>query len=250
MAPDGNRMRLAPLPRAGQRAPDRAADAITRFAGSMLLIYRHLVWFVLWTVANVAAPSRFDSHPLWTAHPRRVAGARLLSAFVISPDREAQLRDPSAAGFRIQRARRGMDRDDRRQAGRQRAPGAREGRRAHGDAKARQRRGRRLQEWPAHDRPQPLPGSRLVAPAGWMGCRFTEVVEGRLLGGLWPLGPLVAWPLRAAGVVPTCVAFTSCWRHQPPADQPTRGQRPRRSMMAAADDPPGDGPPGSGTAPT
>src|SRR5215208_5729196 len=89
-APDGNRMRLAPLPRARQRAQDRAADAITRFAGSMLLIYRHLAWFVLWTVANVAAPSRFDSHPLWTAHPRRVAGARLLSAFVISPDREAQ----------------------------------------------------------------------------------------------------------------------------------------------------------------
>ena len=78
------------MPRARQRAPDRAADAITRFAGSMLLIYRHLAWFVLWTVANVAAPSRFDSHPLWTAHPHRVAGARLLSAFVISPDREAQ----------------------------------------------------------------------------------------------------------------------------------------------------------------
>jgi uncharacterized membrane protein len=57
-------MRLAPLPRAGQRAPDRAADAITRFAGSMLLIYRHLAWFVLWTVSNVAAPSRFNRHPI------------------------------------------------------------------------------------------------------------------------------------------------------------------------------------------
>ena len=63
-------LRLAPLPRAGQRAPDRAADAITRFAGSMLLIYRHLAWFVLWTVSNVAAPSRFDRHPCCGAMER------------------------------------------------------------------------------------------------------------------------------------------------------------------------------------
>jgi hypothetical protein len=43
-----------------------------------------------------------------------------------------------------------------------------------------------------------LPGSHLVAPAGWMGCRFPEEVEDRMLGGMGPLGPLVAWPLRAA----------------------------------------------------
>ena len=37
------------------------------------------------------------------------------------------------------------------------------------------------------------------------------------------------------------VAFTSCWRHQPPADQPVKGRRPGFSVRAAADDPPGMG---------
>jgi uncharacterized membrane protein len=51
------------LRRARQRAQDRAADAITRFPGSMLFIYLHVAWFVLWTVYKVAAPSRFDRYP-------------------------------------------------------------------------------------------------------------------------------------------------------------------------------------------
>ena len=41
-----------------------------------------------------------------------------------------------------------------------------------------------------------LQSCRLVAPTGSASCRFTEVVEGRLLGLLWPLGPLVAWLLQ------------------------------------------------------
>jgi hypothetical protein len=55
--------------------------------------------------------------------------------------------------------------------------------------------GRRLQ-WRAHDRQKRLEGSRLVEPTGPGSCRFTEVVEGRLLGPLRPLEPLVAWLLR------------------------------------------------------
>jgi hypothetical protein len=67
----------------------------------------------------------------------------------------------------------------------------------------------RLLKWPAHARQQPLPGSRLVTPAGRMRCRFTEVVEGRLLG--WGrVGR--CWPGYSGGsLVPTCVAFSSCW---------------------------------------
>jgi hypothetical protein len=34
-----------------------------------------------------------------------------------------------------------------------------------------------------------------VKPSGQRTCRFSEVVEGRLLGGLRPLEPLVAWLL-------------------------------------------------------
>jgi uncharacterized protein YndB with AHSA1/START domain len=55
--------------------------------------------------------------------------------------------------------------------------------------------GRRLQ-WCAHDRQKRLQGSRLVEPIGPASCRFTEVVEGHLLGLLRPLGPLVAWLLQ------------------------------------------------------
>lgn len=41
------------MPRARQRAPDRAADAITRFAGSMVFVYVHVVWFTLWIALRV-----------------------------------------------------------------------------------------------------------------------------------------------------------------------------------------------------
>ena len=52
--------------------------------------------------------------------------------------------------------------------------------------------GRRLQ-WCAHDRQKRLEGSRLVEPTGPASCRFTEVVEGHLLGPSRVLEPLVAW---------------------------------------------------------
>ena len=55
--------------------------------------------------------------------------------------------------------------------------------------------GRRLQ-WQAHDRQKQLRGSRLVEPTSPASCRFTEAVEGRLLGPSRPLEPLVAWLLQ------------------------------------------------------
>ena len=55
--------------------------------------------------------------------------------------------------------------------------------------------GRRLQ-WRAHDRQKRLEGSRLVEPTSPASCRFTEVVEGRLLGPSRLLEPLVAWLLQ------------------------------------------------------
>jgi hypothetical protein len=53
-----------------------------------------------------------------------------------------------------------------------------------------------LLEWRAHDRHKQLQGSRVVEPTGQRSCRFTKVVEGRLLGLLRPLEPLVVWLLR------------------------------------------------------
>ena len=54
----------------------------------------------------------------------------------------------------------------------------------------------RLLTWHAHDRQKQLRGSRLVEPTGQGSCRFTEVLEVRLLGLLRPLAPLVAWLLH------------------------------------------------------
>jgi hypothetical protein len=54
----------------------------------------------------------------------------------------------------------------------------------------------RLLEWRAQDRQKQLHGSRLVEPTGPASSRFTEVVEGRLLGLLRPLERLVAWLLQ------------------------------------------------------
>ncbi len=50
----------------------------------------------------------------------------------------------------------------------------------------------RLLQWRAHDRQKQLQGSRLVEATGPASCRFTEVVEVRLLGLLRPLEPPVA----------------------------------------------------------
>ena len=54
----------------------------------------------------------------------------------------------------------------------------------------------RLLAWRTHDRQKQLQGSRLVEPTGPSSSRFTEVVEGGLLGLSRPLGPLVAWLLQ------------------------------------------------------
>jgi hypothetical protein len=50
--------------------------------------------------------------------------------------------------------------------------------------------------WRAHDRQKQLQGSRLVEPTGSASCRFTEVLEGRLLGLVRSLEPMIAWLLQ------------------------------------------------------
>jgi uncharacterized membrane protein len=82
------------LQQARQRLQDRAADAITRFSGSMLFVYLHVGWFVLWVVYNVAAPSGFDRFPFGLLTLIVSLEAIFLSTFVmISQNREAQRSD-------------------------------------------------------------------------------------------------------------------------------------------------------------
>jgi hypothetical protein len=104
----------------------------------------------------------------------------------------------------------------------------------------------RLLEWPAHDRHKQLQGSRLVAPAGWMGCRVIEVVEGRLLDMLWPLGPLVAWLVRRQRRPD--LRRLHLLLEAPTTSGPTLGETATEPLSdGAADDPPGDGPSGAST---
>src|SRR6266540_3337525 len=79
------------LRRERQQPQDRAADAITRFAGSMLFVYLHVGWFMLWVVYNVAAPRAFDKFPFGLLTLIVSLEAIFLSTFVmISQNREAQ----------------------------------------------------------------------------------------------------------------------------------------------------------------
>jgi uncharacterized membrane protein len=79
------------LRRERQRPQDRAADAITRFAGSMLFVYLHVGWFALWVLYNVAAPRAFDRFPFGLLTLIVSLEAIFLSTFVmISQNREAQ----------------------------------------------------------------------------------------------------------------------------------------------------------------
>lgn len=73
------------LRRARQRAQDRAADAITRFAGSMLFVYIHVIWFAVWIGFRV------ERYPFGLLTMIVSLEAIFLSTFVmISQNREAQ----------------------------------------------------------------------------------------------------------------------------------------------------------------
>lgn len=78
---------------------DRAADLITRFSGSMLFVYFHVVWFALWIAVNLGwlglAP--FDAFPFGLLTMVVSLEAIFLSTFVlISQNRSSALSDKRA----------------------------------------------------------------------------------------------------------------------------------------------------------
>lgn len=49
---------------AQQSMADRVADRITRFCGSMLFVWVHVIWFTLWILGNTALlPTPIDPYP-------------------------------------------------------------------------------------------------------------------------------------------------------------------------------------------
>ena len=80
-----------------KRAEDRAADAITSFAGSMRFVYLHTAWFAVWIVLNVGlfgAALVFDEFPFGLLTMIVSLEAIFLSTFVmISQNRQAARAD-------------------------------------------------------------------------------------------------------------------------------------------------------------
>ncbi|MCM3882258.1 DUF1003 domain-containing protein [Frankia sp. R82] len=76
---------------------DQAADAITRFAGSLWFVYLHAVWFTGWILVNeglVGSGARFDRFPFGLLTMIVSLEAIFLSTFVmISQNREAARQD-------------------------------------------------------------------------------------------------------------------------------------------------------------
>jgi uncharacterized membrane protein len=76
-----------------KRTQDRAADAVTTFAGSLTFVYLHSAWFGLWVLLNiglVGASLEFDKFPFGLLTMIVSLEAIFLSTFVmVSQNRQA-----------------------------------------------------------------------------------------------------------------------------------------------------------------
>ena len=80
-----------------KRAEDRAADAVTAFAGSLNFVYIHAVWFGIWIALNVGligASLKFDKFPFGLLTMIVSLEAIFLATFVmVSQNRQAARSD-------------------------------------------------------------------------------------------------------------------------------------------------------------
>ncbi|MDT4989986.1 MAG: hypothetical protein QOI74_4080 [Micromonosporaceae bacterium] len=76
-----------------KRTQDRAADAVTSFAGSLNFVYLHSIWFGIWILLNiglVGAAVEFDRYPFGLLTMIVSLEAIFLSTFVmVSQNRQA-----------------------------------------------------------------------------------------------------------------------------------------------------------------
>jgi len=83
------------------RTQDRAADAVTSFAGSLRFVYLHAVWFGAWVLVNIGllgASLKFDAYPFGLLTMVVSLEAIFLSTFVmVSQNRQAARSDLRAS---------------------------------------------------------------------------------------------------------------------------------------------------------
>ena len=62
---------------------NRVADTITTFAGSMMFVYIHVLWFAVWITLNKILPTKFDPFPFGLLTMIVSLEAIFLSTFVM-----------------------------------------------------------------------------------------------------------------------------------------------------------------------
>ena len=84
-----------------EKSQDRAADAVTNFAGSLKFVYLHGVWFAIWIALNVGifgAALKFDAFPFGLLTMIVSLEAIFLSTFVmVSQNRQESRSEVRAA---------------------------------------------------------------------------------------------------------------------------------------------------------
>jgi len=70
-----------------------AADAITRFSGTMAFVLLHVVWFGFWIIFNVVSSHPFDKFPFGLLTLIVSLEAIFLSTFVLMSQNESAKRD-------------------------------------------------------------------------------------------------------------------------------------------------------------
>jgi uncharacterized membrane protein len=92
-------LHLEEATKAKRSTPERAADGITRFCGSVSFVWVHVIWFSVWITANLWLPprARFDSFPFGFLTLIVSLEAIFLSTFIlISENRQALLNERRA----------------------------------------------------------------------------------------------------------------------------------------------------------
>jgi len=81
--------------RRAQSVQNRVADAITTFAGSMMFVYIHILWFAVWIGLNKILSTKFDPFPFGLLTMIVSLEAIFLSTFVMisqnRPDSKRQV---------------------------------------------------------------------------------------------------------------------------------------------------------------
>jgi uncharacterized membrane protein len=89
----GPRSPFRTLTRLRRTHEQEAADAVTRFSGTMTFVLLHIVWFAAWIIYNITASHPFDKFPFGLLTLIVSLEAIFLSTFVLMSQNESARKD-------------------------------------------------------------------------------------------------------------------------------------------------------------